>query len=344
MTAPSNNLTLSLHQVEETAKNLLLAMGYSGSVSDVMAKVIRHAERGGPASHGLAMLSYYKTVAMAGKINLDPHPSFEAKKPGLMIVDCDNGFTQLGLELARRDFVQMTKNQGCAAMVTQNAHHIAALRHDILPLAEAGLIAIMMSGSRPWVVPQGGETAIFGTNPMAFACPRPDAPPIVWDQAVSLSAISDVRLAAEEGTTFVSPVGLDNEGEPSCDPVEIIAAQRMFTYGQHKGTSIALMIEILAAGLTGGRFAAQHSAEVDGPTNPTGQTILAIDPDTVQAGFVDRLSVLLEAFEGNGTARIPGDGRLKRTRRTEADGVAVPAWLQTRLTELGWDESAAAQT
>ena len=68
MTAPSNNLTLSLHQVEETAKNLLLAMGYSGSVSDVMAKVIRHAERGGPASHGLAMLSYYKTVAMAGKI------------------------------------------------------------------------------------------------------------------------------------------------------------------------------------------------------------------------------------------------------------------------------------
>jgi len=331
-----NEIYIKLDMVEQIALQILTDIGFSNDLARTLATVIRLAERDGPKSHGLAMLAYYKTCADAGKIELSPEPSYSTPRPGMMVVDCDNSFTQLGLSAARNAFINMVKKHGVAVLVTQNAHHIAALRHDVLPLAEAGFITLMMSGSRPWVVPHGGQRAVFGTNPMAFACPRPNAPPIVWDQAVSMSAISDVRLAEKEGKRFSQPIGLNTKGEPSCDPSELIEAERLYTYGAHKGTAIALMIEIMAAGLTGGNFASEHSTSKHGPTNPTGQTIIAIDPCAIQTGFSDHLEGLLASFEDNGNARIPGDGRLARAQHSIKRGVHLPIWLQERLATLGW--------
>jgi delta1-piperideine-2-carboxylate reductase len=258
------------------------------------------------------------------------------KRPAMMAVDCDNSFAPHGLALARDAFVSVVREQGCATLVTRNAHHISALRHDVLPLAEAGLVAIMMSGAMPWVVPHGGRDAVFGTNPMAFACPRAEGPPIVWDQAASIQSISDVRLAAREGRLLETPVGLDAEGRATCSPEEIIKARRMLPFGEHKGTAIALMVEIMTAGLTGGRFAVEHRGEDDGSTATTGQFLMAIDPDAVEPGFVERLRILLDAMEGNGAARIPGDGRLTRRKAVEEQGVPISMALQAQLRAMGW--------
>lgn len=331
-----NEIYIKLDVVEQIAFQILTDIGFSNDLAQNLATVIRLAERDGPKSHGLAMLAYYKTCADAGKIELSPEPSYSAPRPGMMVVNCDNSFTQLGLSVARNAFINMVKEQGVAVLVTQKAHHIAALRHDVLPLAEAGFITLMMSGSRPWVVPHGGERSVFGTNPMAFACPRPNAPPIVWDQAVSMTAISDVRLAEKEGKVFSQAVGLNTNGMPSCEPSELIEAERLYTYGEHKGTAIALMIEIMAAGLTGGRFAIEHSTSKHGPTNPTGQTIIAIDPNSIQSGFTEHLERLLTSFEDNSAARIPGDGRLVRAQQAKNGGVHLPIWLLERLNTLGW--------
>ena len=330
----SENLRLQLDQVEKLADDFFKNIGFSPALATTLARRIRLAERDGPASHGLAMLAYYKDIVTSGRINLDPAPEVIQLRPAMLAVDCDNSFAQFGLEAVQKQFTQTVREQGCATLITRRAHHIAALRHDILPLAEAGLIVIMMSGSRPWVVPHGGRDPVFGTNPMAFACPRDGGPPIVWDQAVSKMAISDVRLAEKENVQFDDVIGLDDEGVPSTDPSSIIKSQRLLTYGEHKGTAIALMIEILAAGLSGGRFAVEYQAG-GSPTNPTGQTIIAIDPAAAGQGFTTHLTVLLEAISGNGAARIPGDGRLKRSAVAEKKGVNLSGWLVERLNGLG---------
>lgn len=311
-----------------------LREGFSQALATALARRMRLAERDGPASHGLAMLGYYRQVAQSGNLDLAARPEARVLRPGLMAVDCGNSFAQAGLDAAQPAFIDMVHKQGSAVLTTRRAHYIAALRHDVLPLADAGLIAIMVCGSRPWVVPHGGARAVFGTNPMAFACPRGDSPPIVWDQAVSLKAISDVRLAHEEGAVFDAPVGLDTRGQPSADPAAVIEGQRLFTYGDHKGTAIALMIEVLAAGLCGGRFAVEYD-ETESPTNPTGQTIIAIDPGAADPGFAAHMSALLAGFAGNGSARIPGDGRFARAAQAEQHGVELPGWLVDRLTGLG---------
>ncbi|MEM9576501.1 MAG: Ldh family oxidoreductase [Pseudomonadota bacterium] len=327
-------ISLSLDQIEQLSREFFLQEGFSKRLADALALRMRLAERDGPASHGLAMLAYYRQVAQSGKLDLMAEPDIQTLRPALMAVDCGDSFAQAGLDAARPGFIEMVRTQGTATLFTRRAHYIAALRHDVLPLAEAGLIAIMVCGSRPWVVPHGGTRAAFGTNPMAFACPCSDRPPVVWDQAVSRKAISDVRLVKEEGEVFDAPAGLDSSGQPTNDPAELIDGQRLFTYGAHKGTAMALMIEVLAAGLSGGRFAAEYDAK-DGPTNPSGQTIIAIDPAAADPGFTDHLAVLLDAFNNNGDARIPGDGRFSRAAHAGKQGVDLPGWLVERLTVLG---------
>ena len=327
---------LTLAEIDFGCRTVLEGFGFSVALSAALARQIHQAEHLGIASHGLAMLARYQECASSGRLNLDPDPRAFSPRPGFTIVDCDNSFTALGLERARTDFVERTRRQGAACLVTQDAYHLSALGLDILPLAREGLIAIAMSGTAPWVVPHGGDRPILGTNPIAFASPRRDQEPILWDQASSIISISEVRVAQQQGRRMSMKAGLDRRGMATDDPEEILASGKLLPFGGHKGSSIALMVELLTAGLSGGRFAVDHHGSRSGTPNSAGQFYLAIDPSTVSGNFTAHIQTVLSAFSGNGEARIPGDGRFARRLRAESDGIPISDSFWGKLVEWGW--------
>ena len=102
--------------------------------------------------------------------------------------------------------------------------------------------------------------------------------------------------------------------------------------GGYKGVGVALMVEIMAAAMTGatlGAHASPFSGTKGGPPK-TGQFFMAIDPDRVSGGlFADRLDLLLEEMRAQPGVRVPGDGRRSAMRRAARNGVAVdPATLE----------------
>ena len=179
----------------------------------ILAERIVDAERDGPASHGLAMLPNYVSSVKCEWANGKANPTWEIITPSLLSVDGDNGFAPVALTKSLDTFKGMVSKSGIAALLLRNSHHISALRADVERLAVTGFIAITCITTRCWMVPWGGDRKIFGTNPMAFACPRNDRPPIVWDQAASVMAISDIRMAAEKGEVFEQPIGVDSLGQ-----------------------------------------------------------------------------------------------------------------------------------
>jgi delta1-piperideine-2-carboxylate reductase len=330
---------LTLAGIDRGCRTVLKGFGLSAALSDALARQICQAEHLGIVSHGLAMLVRYQECALSGWINPAPDPKAFSPKPGFTVVDCGNSFAALGLERARPDFVARARRQGVACLVTQHAYHLSALGLDILPLADEGLIAIGMSGTAPWIVPHGGDRPILGTNPIAFACPRRGQEPLLWDQASSMISISDVRIAQQQGRRINMKVGLDRQGVPTDDPDEILASGKLLPFGGHKGSAIALMVELLTAGLSGGRFAVDYDKSRSGPASSAGQFYLAIDPSTVSGDFTVHIETVLRAFAGNGEARVPGDGRFTRRSRAEADGISVSDDLWARLVEWGWPET-----
>jgi (2R)-3-sulfolactate dehydrogenase (NADP+) len=166
---------------------------------------------------------------------------------------------------------------------------------------------------------------VFGTNPIAFACPLPDVPPIVVDLSLSKVARGNILAAQQKGERIPNGWALDAAGRPTTDPGFALRGT-MLPLGDSKGTALALMVELLAAGMTGANFAAEASSFLDaqGPPPGTGQLILAFDPAAF--GGVDavaRFAVLAHAIEQQPGARLPGARRLAARRKAETEGLSL---------------------
>src|SRR5690606_33622125 len=117
-----------------------------------------------------------------------------------------------------------------------------------------GLIAMAMINSMASVVPHGGHRKLYGTNPFGFAAPRAEADPLVFDQATSALSNGDVQIAAREGHALPPGSGVDRHGNPTNDPHAVLDGGALLSFGGYKGSSLGMMMEIMAAGLAGGRF------------------------------------------------------------------------------------------
>lgn len=329
--------TLSLNEVHSLAQKILGKVGMDDRGRDTLSEIVRKSERDGPRSHGLRMLPVYAQSFTSGYANPVANPTVKRLAPSVLAADGDNGYYQIAAAMARDELIEMAHENGIAAFSCSNCHHLAGLRFDTEPLAEAGLVALAVVNSLSVVVPHGGVRPVFGTNPMSFACPREGQAPIVWDQAASQVALMDVRMAAAEGHDLPRPGGLDADGQPTTDPNAILESKSLLPFGEHKGSAIALLIEILGAALAGGTLSVDNAdREAHGALNiKGGNTLIAIDPNRFpNAGFGDYVARICSEIEGNGSARVPGDGRLKNRATSEADGVQVSTELLAQLSGL----------
>lgn len=328
---------ISLGEVRALAKSVLVAAGMDDHGSDVLADIVRNSERDGPRSHGLRMLPVYAQSFQSGYANPKAAASVTRVAPGVLRGDGDNGYYQIAAAMARDELIDMARENGIAAFTCANCHHLAALRFDTEPLAEAGLVALAVVNSLSMVVPHGGARPVFGTNPMSFACPRPGGDPIVWDQASSMVALMDIRMAAAEGHDLPRPAGLDGEGQPTTDPKAILETRSLLPFGEHKGAAIAFLIEVMGAALAGGTLSVDNAErEAHGALNVKGgNTLIAIDPSRFgNAAFDDYIARICAEIDGNGSARVPGDGRLKNRAEALARGVTPTVELLAQLQEL----------
>lgn len=329
--------------VEEAMATVLIKHGYSPEAAKVLSWNCVTAHRDGSESHGLFRLKDYIATINSGYVNGDPKPTIEDVGPGFVRVDADNGFAQIALESARNLTIEKARQNGIAVLAIRNSHHTGALYIDVERFAEDGFVAMAVVNSIAVVAPPGGRRGVYGTNPIAFAAPRVSAPPLVFDQASSTMSHGDVQVAAREGRVLPDGTGIDRDGSSTGNPDAILDGGALSTFGGHKGASIALLVEILCAGLVGADF----SFEVDrgkpqgATTARTGETIIVIDP---RAGASDlpplaaRVDDLVEALFAAGQTRIPGDRRVAARNEAGSDVVLHEAqW--TALQELAGSRS-----
>lgn len=332
---PSGNsaqeqVRLELDDVSTLAKAALLKAGCNDQNADAITRTVWMAERDGCTSHGLFRIPGYVKSLQNGKVNGHAEPGFERTSPSVLSVDGDGGYAPYALQQMTNDFADLTKSQGVAVAAVTNIFHFAALWPEVEALAEQGLCAIACTSYKPCLPPAGGKTPLFGTNPLAFAYPRQDHPPLVFDQASAFMARGDVMIHARDGIQLPEGAGIDKDGNPTTDAHKVLEGAQL-PFGGYKGASIALMIELMAGPLIGEQLsmeAAETDLEDGGPARG-GEFILAIDPDKtartpISGGVAERL---FEAISDQKDARLPGDGRLQRRKQVAENGVFLPASL-----------------
>jgi LDH2 family malate/lactate/ureidoglycolate dehydrogenase len=186
------------------------------------------------------------------------------------------------------------------------------------------------------VAPAGGTKPVFGTNPIAFVWPRPNTYPFVFDFATSATARGEIELHRRAGKPLPLGWGIDAEGKPTTDPLEVFKGA-MLTFGGHKGSALSAMVELLAGPLIGDLMSMESIKhdEGAGAAPMHGELLIALDPAAFLGGAVaenlDRAEHLFDAIVRQG-ARLPSQRRYEaRERSLKNGGVDIPKALYDDL-------------
>ena len=318
-------IRISLSDATQLLTDAFLSAGVSDATAASVARALVAAEAEGQVGHGFSRLGDYVAQAKSGKINIGAKVAVTHRGPASLMIDADQGFAYPAMEAALEAGIPLAEEMGIAIMAIGNSHHCGALSVQVERIAAAGLIGLMVANAPKAIAPWGGSDAVFGTNPIAFATPCPNADPLVIDLSLSKVARGKVMAAKKAGTDIPLGWALDPDGNPTTDP-EAGLAGTMVPIGEAKGTALALMVEILAAAFTGSALSHEAGSffDADGPAPRVGQTLIAIKPD-VPAGFLDKVGALLDVITAMDGVRLPGARRQAAIRAAQRDGILVPA-------------------
>ena len=332
----NDTVRLSLDEVHALALEALIANGFSRGQARAIADIVTAAERDLCGTHGLFRISFYLNALNNPEVNPTAVPVVTELAPAVVHVDGGFGFAPLALEIGTGPLVEKARTQGIAALCLNNIYHIAALWPEVERIAEQGLAAFAFTAALPYVAPAGGTKPLYGTNPMAFAWPRKDQPPMVFDQASSVSARGEIQVHLRDGKPIPEGWAIGPEGEATTDP-EVALKGAQLAFGGHKGAAIALMVELLAGALVGDLFSFEAAEKDAGTGAPLGgEFLIAIDPARcVRDGDRDKqlkhAEKLFQQILAQPGTRLPSERRYAARRRTPAEGVCIPRSLHHSL-------------
>ena len=334
MAPESETIIVPIGEIADVARGALLAAGCDETSARATSAVLIRAEEDGCSSHGLFRLPGFLAALTCGKAKGDVAPVVTRLAPGVVRIDGGRGLSPLATQVAREEIATLARTNGIAAAAITNVHHFSALWVDIEPLVDQGLGALICTAYVPFVAPAGGTQRFFGTNALAFGFPTGDGG-FIFDQASAATARGELQILARDGGHAPEGAGVGPDGLPTRDPAQILLGAQS-PFGGHKGSSIALMVELLAGVLIGqptspeaGREEFSRGALEDtGPPNG-GVLMIAFDPDSF--GDAEGWRAHAASFFGELRAlpgvRLPGDRRKAERARVARDGVRVPAAL-----------------
>lgn len=336
---PPVMLRLEREALLALCRRVLTRHGFSAEQAETLGATLVAAQLDASHSHGLyRLLGIIDTVRQGGAVP-DAEPEVEDVAPGVVRVDAGGGFSPCAFERGMPRLVEKARSNGIALMAINRCVHATALWVELERLTAEGLVAIACNPTQAYVAPYGGKEPLLGTNPVAFGWPRPGAEPFIFDFATSAIARGDIELHRREGKAIPEDWGIDRHGEACNDPAEVLEHGAMSPFGEHKGSALALMVELIAGPLIGDLLSIESSEHDAGRQGLPyhGELIIALDPVRISgagsAAHMARAERLFEAVLGQG-ARLPSQRRYRERAASLAQGAELPAALVEEIEAL----------
>jgi uncharacterized oxidoreductase len=314
------------------------AAGSAENEAQLTADHLVLANSSGHDSHGVGMVPRYVQSWLAGELQLNQHVTVRSDSGTMLALDGRRGMGQAVAHEAMQFAIERARAHGVCVMGLRHAHHLGRVGHWAEQAVAAGLVSIhfVNAMSQPIVAPYGGREGRFVTNPFTVGIPVPGREPLLLDFATSAVAMGKVRVAHLAGQAVPADALLDAAGRPTEDPGVMFPppgepAGALLPFAKHKGYALAMVVEVLAAALTGG--------ETTRPANlvyryGVWNNMLAIVFDPRRLGAAEAFGHEVREFiewvqsaplqPGADRIRMPGDPE-RETRRERADALPLDA-------------------
>jgi 3-dehydro-L-gulonate 2-dehydrogenase len=303
-------------EVHGVLRGRLVALGMAGDRADRSARLFAEASRDGVASHGLNRFPRFVRMIANGSVDVRAEPVLSQSFGSLEQWDGRRGPGNLNAWTSMARAVALAQEHGIGCVALANTNHWMRGGAYGWQAADAGVAAICWTNTLPNVPPWGASEPRIGNNPIVIAVPRAGGH-VVLDMAVSQYSVGALTAYAARGERLPVAGGYDRHGALTDDPRAILDSQRLLPIGFWKGSGLSLMLDLLAAGLSGGR--ATHEIATDPERETTlSQTFIAF------AHVEPIADAVLAHFHGAADdARHPGERVLAARARSLREGVEV---------------------
>lgn len=329
-----------------------------------IATYLTTANLTGHDSHGVIRVPVYIRWKKMGSVVPDQTVEVVVDTPSLAVVDGKFGYGQTVTPQAVRIGIEKCRKAGLAAVALRNAGHIGRVGDWAEMAAAEGLVSVhfVNAAGSLLVAPFGGVEKRLSTAPYCVGIPRQGHDPIVLDFATSIVAEGKVLVASRGGKKLPDGALIDADGTLSEDPAVLYGpysaegprdhtkgSGAIRAFGEHKGSGLALICELLGGALTG-----------NGATKPdrpfaNGMFAIYVDPRRIDPGnFFDGEVARYVAYfkdtrpaQGTDAVLIPGDPEARTRAERTQNGVPLPdeTWnaIVTTAREVGVGDEAVAR-
>jgi LDH2 family malate/lactate/ureidoglycolate dehydrogenase len=324
------------------AAALLAGLAVPPDQAEVVAGTLVEADLRGVDSHGVNLVRLYATRIRAGQ--LEPRTELRVLRDEGPFVHVDGGLGlgQIAGIFAIDRAILKAGQHGVGVATVRESSHLGALGYYTLRAAQAGVIALAFQNGPAFVPAHGGLTGIFSTNPLSYAVPAREEPPVVYDVATTTVAGNRILLARKRGTPIPPDWALDAQGVPTTDP-QRASLDHLQWFGAHKGYGLGFLVEVLSGVLTDSSFGRTHvsRSHVEGRDRVAkGYLFLTLDPARIlpPGEFERRTDALIRDVHASqpapGVERVMVPGEIENLRREERLANGIPL-LRGQLDDLG---------
>ncbi|HUX14210.1 MAG TPA: Ldh family oxidoreductase, partial [Spirochaetia bacterium] len=300
--------------------------------AETVSRNLVDADLRGISSHGVSRLRYYVEKIRSGGFNVRPQLHIVREGPAYAVVDADNAPGAVAGVYAMDLCTRKARESGVALVTVFGGNHYGYAGFYSKRAIEQDMIGFSGCNTPAKVAVHGGADSVLGTNPFSYAVPADCAQPLLFDGATSVVARGKLLRAFMTGEPIEEGWAIDAEGFPARNAEDALAGS-LLTFGEHKGSGLSILIEVLSVLLSGAELSVNSGEIFSDPARPQkiGFFFGAIDighfADPAQfKRRVDTLSGVLRSGrhrDGCEEILMPGEIETRNELRQHASGIAI---------------------
>jgi 3-dehydro-L-gulonate 2-dehydrogenase len=331
-------LRIAYQELFETLRAILLKVGFDDEDALLSARLFAETSLDGVYSHGVNRFPRFLRMISNGSIDVRARPERLAAVGSLERWTGSRGAGNVNAWKSMERAIALAGDHGIGCVALAQTNHWMRGGSYGWQAADAGMIGICWTNTLPNMPPWGGSEAWLGNNPMVIAVPRAQGH-VVLDMAMSQYSFGALEGYEKRGEQLPVVGGFDAAGELTRDPAAIVSSGRVLPIGFWKGSGLALVLDLIAASLSGGLATHQISRDPEHETDLS-QTFIAInlaavDQDRTADGLADRIIDYLQLpSSSDGTVRYPGERILQTRRENMEKGIPVESAVWETIESL----------
>ena len=318
------SMRVAYRELQDTLRRVLAGKGMSPERAELSSRLFADASADGVPSHGLNRFPLFVSCIDRGLVDVAATPACTASFGALERWNGRSGPGNLNAHQCMDRAIALSRSHGIGAVALAATNHWMRGGAYGWQAATAGVVGICWTNTLPNLPPWGSTLPRIGNNPLVIAVPRATGH-VVLDMAMSQFSYGALSVHRMRGSELPVDGGYDETGRLTRDPAAIEATGRLLPVGYWKGSALAIVLDMIATLLSGGRATHEITGGVADETGQS-QVFLAIDPSIHGAAdemtsAVDRIIEHLHAA-GDGV-RYPGERTLETRQRSLTGGVEV---------------------